>query len=65
MQSSKPRYKSAKIGKALNDVAESSEQQERLLLLVSVHLLSQDTDEIFLFTDVDVQYFQPATDLEH
>ena len=35
------------------------------LLLLSVHLFSQDADEIFLFTDVDVQYFQPATDLEH
>ncbi|CAE7460814.1 SULTR2 [Symbiodinium sp. CCMP2456] len=35
-------YKSAKIGKALNDV---------------------DTDEIFLFTDVDVQYFQPVHDI--
>lgn len=35
-------YKSAKIGKALNDV---------------------DTDEIFLFTDVDVQYFQPVHEI--
>eukprot|EP00439_Symbiodinium_sp_Y106_P087239 s121_g42.t2 len=35
-------YKSAKIGKALNEV---------------------DADEIFLFTDVDVQYFQPVHEI--